>query len=163
MRYRQADPRELEFRPWLTRAPEVRLVPTAESRLESVRRTCYADVLDRIGGSRPVRVAIYLRAAGGLDTDYWGHTLATLATARGWRVSGRRFTDAAGASFFPEFESACQYARQGYVDGILTIRRTSVPLDDETYEDRVNRLREHTTFLAFLQQVDPTSGGGAAW
>ncbi|MET8696938.1 hypothetical protein ABZV65_30860 [Streptomyces bauhiniae] len=163
MRYRHADPDELEWRPlpW-GEAPKARLMPTVEGHLDAVRRACYDDVLHRIGGSRPVRVVIYLRAADGLDTGFWDRTLDRLATEHGWVVSEQRFTDV-GGGFFPEFERACQYTRQGRADGILTIRRATVPLDDQAYVDRLERLREQTTFVAFLRQVDPTHPGGSSW
>lgn len=135
------------------------MLPTTESRLNAVRRTCYDDVMHRIGGNRPVRVVIYLRATAGLDTDYWDRTLDDRATEHGWSVGEPRFIDAPG-SFFPEFERACQYITQGRADGILTIRRATVPLDDQAYVNRLERMRELSTFLAFLRQVDPTHPGG---
>ncbi|MFJ4007976.1 hypothetical protein ACIPWL_31665 [Streptomyces sp. NPDC090023] len=162
MRYRYAEPDETEFRPWWTDTPKLRLVPTVEGRLKAVRRTCYEDVLHRIGGKRPVRVVIYLRAAAGLDTAYWDLTLNDRATKRGWIVGEQRFTDAVGGCL-PEFEQACQHTREGRADGILTIRRATVPLDDQAYADRLERMREQTTFLAFLPQVDPTHPRGSSW
>lgn len=162
MRYRHADPDELEWRSWLTETPKARLMPTVEGHLGAVRRACYDDVLHRIGGSRPVRVVICLRASNGLDTAYWDRTLDARATARGWSVGEQRFIEAPG-SFFPEFERACQHITQGHADGILTIRRATVPLDDQAYVERLDRLREQSTFLAFLRQVDPTHPGGSSW
>ncbi|MBL1109420.1 hypothetical protein JK361_33390 [Streptomyces sp. 5-8] len=131
------------------------LAPAARTaRLDALRQDYMDEAIAAVTRhDRAVRVAPYVLAPPGAERHADLELIARYAAAAGWQVARSSFADTGQPlplAERPGFTAACQYAAQGYADGVLAIARPAITTDDDSYARVLEHLHNHGVFLAFL-------------
>jgi hypothetical protein len=128
--------------------------------LGSRRREQMAHVLAHL--RRPVSVVVYTRGSSERDTLARSHRAQSYALDQRWRIADSLSDSVAtdSSAVLSTWADALSVVMQGFANGILACDRSSLPADDNVFEEVLDWLSERGSFLAYVPRgwASPQSG-----
>lgn len=101
---------------------------------------------------RPVSVVVYAKGSSERDNLTRLRRARAYALSQRWRIAGSVSdsvaTDSSGGR--SAWADVLLLVTQGFANGVLTCDRSSLPADDDVYEDVLDWLSERSSFLAYV-------------
>lgn len=135
---------------WLWDEPPSRRRANRSVQLGARQREQLAGVLARRRG--PIKVVLYAMVSSRFGVGDGMEQAQAYAVSQGWRIAGAFSDDldVGGAEELPGWARASSAVARGFANGILTLDRSSLSLDDNTYESVLDWLNEHGSFLVHV-------------